>query len=143
MGKRLVAVLAALLAMGLIASGCGGDDDEDSGTTAATTSTTSTTEAGGGGGTSVGLTEYKFDPSDLNVSAGDTLQLTNDGQIPHNLTIVEGDPEGGGAEVAASDDIAPGESGTLNVGDQPGEYGILCTIPGHAEQGMTGTIKIG
>ena len=44
--------------------------------------------------------------------------------------------------MAASDDIASGDSGTLSVDAEPGDYGVLCTIPGHAEQGMTGSIKI-
>ena len=143
MGKRVVAVTAVLLATALVgfAAGCGDDDDED--TTAAAT-TTETTAAGGGGGeaTAVAKTEYKFDPSDVTATSGDTLELANDGQIPHNYTIVEGDPTGGGAEVAASDDISPGDSGTLTVDADPGKYGVLCTIPGHAEQGMTGSIDV-
>ena len=143
MGKRLLAVLTVVLSVGLvgIAAGCG-DDDDDSGDVAATTSTTTAADSGGGASTSVSMTEYEFDPSDATSSSGDTLELTNDGQIPHNYTIVEGDATGGGAEVAASDDIASGDSGTLSVDAEPGDYGVLCTIPGHAEQGMTGSIKI-
>ena len=141
MGKRLLAVLTVLLSIGLIgiAAGCGDDDDDSD--SAATTGTTTAADSGGGE-TSVGMTEYEFDPSDLSVASGDTLALTNDGQIPHNLTIVEGEATGGGAEVAASDDIAGGESGSLTVDAEPGEYGFLCTIPGHAEDGMVGTIKV-
>lgn len=141
MGKKLLAVLTVLLSIGLIgiAAGCGDDDDSDS---AATTSSTTAADTGGGGETSVGMTEYEFAPNDLSVASGDTLELTNDGQIPHNLTIVEGEATGGGAEVAASDDLAGGDSGSLTVDAEPGEYGILCTIPGHAEDGMTGTITV-
>jgi plastocyanin len=142
MGKRLLVVLTVVLSIGLIAvtAGCG-DDDDDSGDGAAATTTTTGAD-GGGGETSVGMTEYEFTPSDLTVASGDTLELTNDGQIPHNLTIVEGEATGGGAEVAASDDIAGGETGTLAVDAEPGDYGFLCTIPGHAEDGMVGTIKV-
>lgn len=136
-------VLAVLVCVALVgfAVGCGGDDEESSDTAATTTE--QTTAGGGGGETSVGMTEYEFDPNDLSVAAGDTLALTNDGQIPHNLTIVEGtDPEAGGAELAASDDIAGGDSGELTVDAEPGDYSFLCTIPGHAEDGMVGTITI-
>jgi len=143
MGKRLLAVLTVVLSVGVIgvAAGCG-DDDDDSGDSAATTSSTTAADSGGGGETSVAMTEYEFDPDDLTVASGDTIDLTNDGQIPHNMTIVEGEPTGGGAEVAASDDIAGGDTGTLAVDAEPGEYGFLCTIPGHAEDGMVGTIKV-
>ena len=143
MGKRLVAILAVLLFVGAIGfvAGCGDDDDDEGGDTAAATTETSA-DTGGGGATSVAMSEYQFDPSDETVASGDTIELSNDGQIPHNYTIVEGDPEGGGAEVAASDDIEPGGTGSLAVDAEPGEYGVLCTIPGHAEQGMTGSITV-
>ena len=139
--NRVFGVLAALLSVALIGFvvGCGSDDDDS--TTAASSSTTQA--AGGGGTTDVGMTEFEFDPSDLEVTAGDTIALTNDGKIPHNFTIVEGtDPTGGGAELAASDDISPGDSGDLTVDVEPGKYSFLCTIPGHAEDGMTGTITV-
>jgi plastocyanin len=142
MAMRTFGLLAVLLSIAVIgfAAGCGDDDDEgDEG--AATTEAPADT--GGGGETSVEMTEYEFTPNDLSVSAGDTLALENTGQILHNLTIVEGDdPLGGGAELAASDDIDGGDSGDLTVDVEPGEYGFLCTIPGHAEDGMTGTIAV-
>ena len=140
--NRVLGVLAALLSVALIGFvvGCGSDDGDSSSTTA---SSTSTAAAGGGGTTDVGMTEFKFDPNDLEVTAGDTIALSNDGKIPHNFTIVEGnDPTGGGAELAASDDVSPGDTGDLTVDVEPGKYSFLCTIPGHAEQGMTGSITV-
>ena len=141
--NRVFGVLAALLSVALIGFvvGCGSDDGDSSSTTAA--SSTSTETGGGGGATEVGMTEFKFDPSDLEVTAGDTISLSNDGKIPHNFTIVEGsDPLGGGAELAASDDVSPGDTGDLTVDVEPGKYSFLCTIPGHAEDGMTGSITV-
>lgn len=140
--NRVFGVLAALLSVALIGfvAGCGSDDDDSSDTTAAGTTTAA---AGGGGATEVGMTEFKFDPSDLEVTAGDSVTLNNDGKIPHNFTIVEGsDPLGGGAELAASDDVSPGDTGSLTVDVEPGKYSYLCTIPGHAEDGMTGSITV-
>jgi plastocyanin len=142
MGKRLLAILTVLLSVGLIAvaAGCG-DDDDDSGDSAATTTSTTAADSGGGE-TAVAMTEYEFDPNDLSVASGDTLALDNEGELPHNLTIVEGEATGGGPEVAASDDVSSGESGTMTVDAEPGDYGMLCTIPGHAEQGMTGRVTV-
>ena len=141
MRVRVIGVLAVLASVALVgfAVGCGGDDDDE--TTAAPATTTAA--GGGGGATTVEMSEFEFDPSDLEVSAGDTLTLDNTGQIPHNLTIVEGDdPLGGGAELAASDDIDSGDTGDLVVDVEPGSYSFLCTIPGHAEDGMTGSITV-
>jgi len=142
MRVRVIGVLAVLASVALVgfAVGCGGDDDEE---TTASAPATTTTAAGGGGATTVEMSEFEFDPSDVEVSAGDTITLDNTGQIPHNFTIVEGnDPLGGGAELAASDDVDAGDTGELTVDVEPGQYSFLCTIPGHAEDGMTGTITV-
>jgi plastocyanin len=130
---RILAVVAIAATFGLVA-GCGGDDDDDE--TAATEATTTEAEAAGGGGTTVGMTEYAFDPADETVTAGDTITAQNDGELPHNYTI-----EAGGDEVT-SGDVDPGSSGEVTVDVDPGEYDVICTIPGHAEQGMEGTITV-
>jgi uncharacterized cupredoxin-like copper-binding protein len=37
----------------------------------------------------------------------------------------------------------PGSSGEFEVGDIAlGEYEVVCTIPGHAEKGMKGTLTV-
>jgi uncharacterized cupredoxin-like copper-binding protein len=128
-------VLALLLAAATIAfaTGCGGDDDEE----------TVATEEPAGGGQTVDMNEYEFVPNDITASAGDSIVAENTGQIPHNFTIAEGkDPEEAGAELAATPDIQPGDSGELTVDVEPGQYSVICTVPGHAEQGMVGTIKV-
>jgi plastocyanin len=145
---RILAVLAVAATFGL-ATGCGGgDDDEDTVATEATTNEEAA--AGGGGATEISMTEYAFDPADVTVSKGDTITVTNDGQLPHNYTVMEGD--GSGAKKLPPDlrdlalgtgDVDPGSSGEYEVGDMElGEYKVVCTIPGHAEQGMGGTLTV-
>jgi plastocyanin len=140
--RTFLTLLLALGAMALFVASCGGDDDED---TAATTETTTeaatetTTEAAGGrGAPSVSMTEYAFDPSDLTVSEGGLIEVTNDGELPHNLTVE-------GQDVATSD-LEPGASQQLLLGNgatlPPGDYEFICTIGDHAEQGMTGTLTV-
>jgi plastocyanin len=141
MAMRVYGILAVLLSVAVLgfAAGCGDDDEGDE----AAAPTETAVDTGGGAETSVEMTEFEFTPDDLSVAAGDTLALENTGQIPHNLTIVEGDdPLGGGAELAASEDIDGGDSGDLLVDVEPGDYSILCTVPGHAEDGMVGTITV-
>jgi plastocyanin len=42
------------------------------------------------------MTEYAFDPADVTVSKGDTITVTNDGQLPHNYTTPQRGEEAGG-----------------------------------------------
>jgi plastocyanin len=147
---RVIRILAFLVIAATIgfAAGCGDDDDGD---TAATEATTTEEAAGGGSGaTEVSMTEYAFDPADATVSKGDTITVTNDGQLPHNYTRMAGD-EAGVAELPprlrdlalGTGDVDPGSSGELEIGDMAlGEYKMICTIPGHAEKGMKGTLTV-
>jgi plastocyanin len=82
----LATVMPLLAGVGLVACG---DDDEDSAATEATT--TEEAAAGGGGATEIGMTEYAFDPADATVSRGDTITVTNGGELAHNYTVMAGD----------------------------------------------------
>lgn len=82
------------------------------------------------------MTEYAFDPKDGTAAQGDTITATNDGEIPHNYTI-----EADGDEVTTGD-VDPGSSGEVTVDVDPGDYDVICTIPGHADQGMVGTLTV-
>ena len=53
----------------------------------------------------------------------------NDSSLAHNLYILDTD----GKDVAAGIDLAgSGSSGTLTLTVTPGEYQIICKIPGHS-----------
>jgi plastocyanin len=141
MRRTPIAIVLVLAALALVAAGCGGDDDDDTTTTPTTTTegaTGATGEDGGGtadaGATEVSMTEYSFDPSDLSVASGDSIEVVNDGELPHNLTV-----EG---EDVATEDIDAGGSEELAVDLDPGDYDYLCTIGDHAAQGMTGTLTV-
>jgi plastocyanin len=135
--------LVLVIAVAAAAAGCGGDDDDDGdGTTAATTQET-TGGGGGGGAQTVEMTEFEFVPNDLSVEAGDTLSTDNTGSTVHNLTVEQGsDPEQASKELAATPDVAAGDSADLQVDVDPGEYSIVCTIGNHRELGMVGTIRV-
>jgi uncharacterized cupredoxin-like copper-binding protein len=82
----------------------------------------------------VGMTEFEFTLSTQTVHTGTvTFDLTNNGGIPHNLRI-----DGG-----QSPNVDPQAGTTLKVTfTKPGNYSYLCTIPGHAEAGMKGVLKV-
>lgn len=85
-------------------------------------------------------TEFAFAPNNISVTPGQTVHITvtNDGKFPHSLTI-----QGGGVNASLPDNLAPGQSGTLDVTfTQPGSISFWCPIPGHRERGMEGTIQV-
>jgi FtsP/CotA-like multicopper oxidase with cupredoxin domain len=93
-------------------------------------------EGGGGGDTAtIELTEFALTPATLSVPAGGRLEVVNVGAVVHNLSI-------DGTDVATSD-LAGGDSEVLDLGGlAPGDYTIVCTIAGHADSGMTGTLTV-
>lgn len=84
----------------------------------------------------VTATDLAFDPSAITIDAGDpvNLRLVNRGQVFHDLTIPDLD-----VTLAAE----PGETVTTGITvDTPGTYEFLCTVPGHADAGMRGTLTV-
>jgi plastocyanin len=65
------------------------------------------------------------------------IQVANQGRATHDL-VVERD----GKDVAASDSIGPGESTTLTVTLEPGEYVFYCSIGNHRSMGMEITVQV-
>lgn len=119
--KALLGVLA--FALVFAATACG---DGDAGGDA------------GGGGTrlEVTATEFQFAPADLTAPADTpvTIVLTNEGAVEHDLVIEET------AEKVAH--VASGETGEGQITLPAGTYTFYCSIPGHREAGMEGTLTV-
>jgi uncharacterized cupredoxin-like copper-binding protein len=100
---------------------------------------TATTAAGEGTQASASTTvqatlrEWAIDLSVQEVSAGKiTFEVTNQGQMAHNLTILsESATVGKTSNFRAADGVQ-----TLEVELQPGTYTIICDLPGHAQRGQ-------
>jgi plastocyanin len=139
--KKASAVLAvvALSALGLAA--CGGGDDNDDTTAAATPATTA--PAGGGGGSTVDISTpsgstLAFDQKDATAKAGTvTIDFDNKQSLSHDVKV----EDSSGQELGGTDLVS---SGTANatVDLQPGTYTFFCSVPGHREAGMEGTLTV-
>lgn len=80
----------------------------------------------------VSLTEFSItDP--LEVAPGGQLAVTNDGAQVHNL-VIEGDGQ--------TADLGSGQSETLTIDLAEGEYTVYCSIAGHRDAGMEGTLTV-
>jgi LPXTG-motif cell wall-anchored protein len=90
----------------------------------------------------MGLSEFKFDPAELDVQAGAevTFNVENTGQFPHNVTFVA--PDGTESNLFA-EALAGGQSatGTFTF-NTAGEWKMYCPVGQHEEQGMVGVVRV-
>src|SRR5215472_9604450 len=88
--------------------------------------------------TSVTITasEFKFSPANIQVPAGQKISFTlvNTGVVEHDLTI----------QAAAFTLLA--KAGQTAIGeytfDRPGVFDFFCSVPGHKDAGMKGTLTV-
>jgi uncharacterized cupredoxin-like copper-binding protein len=131
--KRISTLLAILLVLSLALTACGG----------------------GGASTNlrVDLIEFMFNPNDFTVPAGQeiTLELSNNGAVVHDFIIMKngtnvGDDFGDEdeANIYWKAELDPGSSGsyTFTAPSEPGEYQVVCGIPGHYLAGMVATLFV-
>jgi plastocyanin len=139
---RLIAVLAALVALSLFAVACGDDDDEGSGS--GSEETTQTESAKTVTLTADDTPEYSFELSATPTAETKTVKFKNEGKQFHVLIfarINEGftldeafrmQGEGGSATEVGQAEAAPGKTTTVQITKplKPGTYAMLCPIGG-------------
>jgi uncharacterized cupredoxin-like copper-binding protein len=75
----------------------------------------------------------------LSAPAGEaTFAFTNDAPVPHDFAIKSSD----GDEIGATPQISDGASEDLTVTLAAGDYTFFCTVPGHEQAGMKGTLTV-
>jgi hypothetical protein len=67
------------------------------------------------------------------------LELVNQGEDPHDLRV---EPWDGGSSIFSFGLAAPGDVVKQSGGLVPGDYKLLCTLPGHAALGMSARLKV-
>lgn len=95
---------------------------------------------GGPGGTlqlAADPSQIAFDTTTLTSKPGKvTIDFDNPATLEHNVAI-----EQDGKQLAISETIAKGKT-SVTADLAPGTYTFLCTVPGHAEAGMEGTLTV-
>jgi uncharacterized cupredoxin-like copper-binding protein len=99
------------------------------------------------------MTDFAFSPNTFTVPAGEPITLTavHDGSVVHSFIIMKAGTDAGHKfdledqpNVYWEMEIQPGESESdvFLAPGQPGEYQVLCGMPGHLEAGMIGTLIV-
>ena len=82
-------------------------------------------------------TQIAFDKTSLTSKPGKvTIDFENPAALEHDVAI-----EQSGREIAVSETITEGKT-SVSADLAAGTYTFLCTIPGHAEAGMEGTLTV-
>jgi plastocyanin len=160
-GQRLVISISATLVIGTMASGVitSGSPAKTAGQN--TTASLSTSEpaskassqadktprssaAANAPGTSTALKlaanpegQLAYNTKQLQAKAGEvTITMTNMAPEAHNVTIAQG------THVLGATPTFQGGSKTLKLDLKPGTYTFYCSVPGHRQAGMEGTLTV-
>jgi uncharacterized cupredoxin-like copper-binding protein len=147
--RAAASLLAIVVVVG--ATACGGDDDEAATTEMTEMTTMPTTEAATEGTETaeapapaeavvveipVADQGLVYAVTEETVPAGTvTLRSVNPQVVPHNIAIDNPDPVEG--EV-----VTDGGVSEITVELEPGTYEFYCSVPGHREAGMVGTLTV-
>ena len=152
--RRFVLAVSTLALAGGVLAGCGSSSSNSSSSSAAsTTSPPATTAlddeprrrrvAERARSSKVSLEanpegKLEYNTKSLTAKAGAvTIDFTNMAALMHNVTI----ESSSGAKVGATPTFSGGsKSVTLNL--KPGTYKFFCSVPGHRQAGMEGTLTV-
>ena len=144
MRKVSTAIVTGSAALSLLLAACSGGGDAKPVAT--------NVPAGGAGAATLTLQDIKYDKTALTATKGQplTITMTNSGALEHDFTIdkidakatLDGkDAKSDKAAVHAS--VKPKASGKLEITPaSAGSFEFYCTVAGHKEAGMKGTLTV-
>jgi plastocyanin len=147
--KKVAALLLLVLAsVALVACGGSSSSSTSSGAeggaaTGGATKAEGTGTANSGGGASIAIEtdpsgELAYTTKSVTAKAGDdTVDFTNSQELSHDVAI----EDSSGKIVGKTELVASGSASTA-VKLKPGTYHYFCTVPGHREAGMEGTLTV-
>jgi amicyanin len=114
----LVVLLSLLSSLLVVACGGGNETTTSAGITDTTAATASTGSQGQPEGAQVVISDYKYEPAEITIKAGESVTWTNQDSVQHNAAADENAFEG--------PLLSKGESYTFTF-DAPGVYPYHCT----------------
>ncbi|MDO9443922.1 MAG: cupredoxin domain-containing protein [Dehalococcoidia bacterium] len=164
--KRLTVVLTAVAGLSIFLAGCSSSDEETTDATATTEAAAATATAAAATATAEGtaaapaaavsvaleFADIKYSVTELTATVGQPLEIamTNAGVLEHDFSIdeIEGEATVDGASAESGDwdvhvSLAPGGAATLMLTPtKAGTYEFYCSVLGHKEAGMKGTLTV-
>lgn len=162
-GQRIVSAITAVLVLGAVSTavitsgspakaGAETSAAQPAGEPSVTTTSTPTATTGtpapssspapNAAGSSVKLAAdpgglLSYSTKQLSAKAGTvTITMTNASPVEHNVTIAEG------GKILGATPTFTGGSKKLTLKLKPGKYTFYCTVPGHRQAGMEGTLTV-
>jgi uncharacterized cupredoxin-like copper-binding protein len=120
----------------LLAAACGGSS---SGGSSSSASPPATSSAGGGQTIDIPISSsgFSFTKSSVTAKAGTvTLKAMNPQSLAHDISI-----KGNGVDVQGKQ-VSNGGTSTVTANLTPGTYEFYCSVPGHEQAGMKGTLTV-
>jgi len=141
--RRKPAVLILVLALAALGiAACGSDDSSTTDTSAADTSAPADTTAAAGGGSTIAVaadpSALAFTSGDLSADAGTVeIDFDNPSSTGHDVQIESSD-----GQTVGGTDVISASTTTADVDLEPGTYTYYCSVDGHREAGMEGTLTV-
>ncbi len=135
--------LLALVLFGLAA--CGGDDEEDASTEVAPAEPAkpaADADADAGGSSAIEIVadpsgSLAYETTEAETAAGAVdITLVNDSSVPHDVQVEGPDGDLGGTETVSA------TTTTASVNLAAGDYTFYCSVGGHREAGMEGSLTV-
>ena len=135
--RKLALLLSALTLAAVGLAACGGDDDETSADSAATTTSAADT------GATISIAAdpdgaLAYTETELTAAAGnDTIEFDTPAGLDHDVVVEDED----GNEIGRTETVSGGST-SATVELEPGTYTFYCSVAGHREAGMEGTLTV-
>jgi plastocyanin len=134
-------MFAGAVGSAIISGALEGEEEEEAEAAGAEEEATGEAAPGGAGQelelSAVESGDFAFDTSELQAPSGSvTLTMENPSPVEHNISL-----EGSGVD-EEGETVGQGESSTVSAELEPGEYTFYCSVAGHREGGMEGTLTV-
>jgi plastocyanin len=144
MKKVAALILLALASVALVACGSSSNSTESTATTTESAESSGGGSEGSGEGSVVKIeaaegSSLAYDQKEVTAKAGQvSIEFTNPQSLSHDVAV----ETSGGEEVGHTELVSNGKA-VATIGElKPGTYTFYCTVPGHREAGMEGTLTV-
>jgi plastocyanin len=143
MKKAAVALVLVLASLALVACGSSGSSSSSNTTTSESGAAAGGSEKAGGGGETISFEadpngQLAYTTTTATAKAGDvTIDFNNPQALEHDVAI-----EDSSGKIVGQTELVGEGSTSAPLQLKPGTYHYFCTVPGHREAGMEGTLTV-